>query len=162
LVTPTATTCEMFRDGTSADLTELFYGVKSRKINSVSPGVLFYYSKVSAPASSFTITVGQTKSSGSFPYLAVHQGQAVLYSASCTKLAVKAQISNHNGTVTYTVTGATAGEAYIAGIKYDPSAVVGTNVNNPPYPSVDYGWATSLDPGGAVIGTADALTLKPR
>ena len=46
-IAPTATTCEQYRVGTAADLTQVLYGVKGTKINNVAPGVLFYYTYLS-------------------------------------------------------------------------------------------------------------------
>ena len=59
-IAPTNTTCQQFRDGTSGDLLDEWYLVKSNKINSIAPGVFFYYSKITAPASSFTLQVRQS------------------------------------------------------------------------------------------------------
>src|SRR5207253_4783926 len=47
-ITPTGTTCQQFRDGSAGTLNTLQYTVKSGKVSSVSPGVFFYWVKVTA------------------------------------------------------------------------------------------------------------------
>src|SRR5262249_39740189 len=84
-VTPTATTCNDFVAGTAADLTDLFYVVQRNAINSVSPGVLFYYSRITAPgAANFTITVTESNTLGWLVMNSLN-GQAILYNADCSK-----------------------------------------------------------------------------
>ena len=48
-IAPTQTTCEQYRDGTAVDYTELTYNVSKGKIGSVSPGVIFFWSTITAP-----------------------------------------------------------------------------------------------------------------
>src|SRR5262249_43508308 len=48
-VAPTETTCQDFTSGTAGDLTQVMYGTKIGRINNTSPGVFFYYSRVTAP-----------------------------------------------------------------------------------------------------------------
>jgi hypothetical protein len=48
---PTQTTCAQFAAGTAPVEDTIFYGLQNGVINNVSPGVLFYYTSVTAPAS---------------------------------------------------------------------------------------------------------------
>jgi len=160
-ITPTATTCQQFRDGTNGDLTDEFYGVKGNKLSNTSPGVFFYYSKIKAPAASFTITVQQSNLLG-WKVIGVQQNnQALLYDANCNKLAIVG-VPNANGTVTYTVSGTTSGATLIIGIKYDPGTLDGQSVGNkPPYPTNVYTFTTYLN--GSVFGSSqDSINVKPR
>src|SRR5262249_16202968 len=83
-IAPTATTCQNFTGGTAGDLTQLLYGGKTTQSNSAPPGVSSYYSRVTAPASSFTIQVVQTKNNATFPCLGTQQGQVKPYNADCS------------------------------------------------------------------------------
>jgi uncharacterized repeat protein (TIGR01451 family) len=162
-ITPTATTCQQFAAGTSADLNSLTYGVKSNAINSVSPGVFFYYSKVTAPASSFTITVPESNLK-SWKIIGIQQGQALLYDANCNKFdGTGTQAAN--GTVTYNVTGATTGAIYVVGIKYDPGTLVGQSVTKsgtpPKYPTNTYSYSTSVN-GSDISSSHDSIDVIPR
>jgi uncharacterized repeat protein (TIGR01451 family) len=162
-ITPTATTCQQFAAGTSADLNSLTYGVKSNAINSVSPGVFFYYSKVTAPASSFTITVPESNLK-SWKIIGVQQGQALLYDANCNKFDGTGT-QGADGTVTYNVTGATTGAIYVVGIKYDPGTLVGQSVTKsgtpPKYPTNTYSYSTSVN-GSDISSSHDSIDVIPR
>src|SRR5262249_12261882 len=122
-ITPTATTCQNFTGGTAGDLTQLLYGVKSQKINNVAPRVFFYYSKVTAPASSFTIQIVQTNNNATVPLFGIQQGQVRLYNADCSNSSLST-FTTSGGVITITVTGATPGAAFIVGVKYNPGSVV--------------------------------------
>jgi uncharacterized repeat protein (TIGR01451 family) len=116
-ITPTATTCQDFVNGTSADLNEILYTVKGQKINSVAPGVLFYYSQVTLSSGTTTQTISVTQTtSPNFTLFGIQQSQAVLYSyPGCVKLT-----NNNTGSF-----GGLSDGTYVVGIKYDPSTVVG-------------------------------------
>src|SRR5262245_22291400 len=158
-IAPTATTCQNFTGGTAGDLTQLLYGVKSNKINSVSPGVLFYYSRVTAPASSFTIQVVQTKNNATFPFLGIQQGQVKLYNADCSNSSL-GTFTTSGGVTTITVTGATPGAVFVVGVKYNPGTVVGTTVGASP-PTVHYDFSTEVN-GVLVAADPDGLNLAPK
>jgi hypothetical protein len=156
-IAPTATTCQDYRDQTAADLNELFYGVKGTppKVNSVSPGVLFYYTTVTAPSASFDVTIAQTDNSATFPAFDVHHGQAVLYNGTtCAKLG----LGTDGGSPTIHVSGATVGQVFIVGVKYDPTTVKGTNATG--FPTVRYTFTTQV--GGVPNGSSDFIDLKPK
>jgi hypothetical protein len=159
-IAPTATTCSDFTAGTAGDLTMILYGIKNGKINNVAPGVLFYYSAVVAPSSSFTIDVVETNSNSAFNLFGVQKGQVNLYSASCGSAGVTSTTTLTTGNVHIAVSGATAGATYIIGIKYDPGSVTGQSVGNPP-PTIHYDWFTKVN-GGVVATDPDGLDLKPK
>jgi hypothetical protein len=150
-IAPTATSCQDFRDGTAGDLTEILYGVKNNKINNVAPGVLFYYSLVTVPAGTHTISVEQT-TSPSFTLFGIQKNQAILWSLNCTKV-------KSNATGTFTVTNNTE-TTYIIGIKYNPGTVVGKTKPGG-NGQVTYTFSTYID-GNLVVTSPDSLVLKPK
>src|SRR5262249_33656028 len=59
---PTATTCGDFTGGTAGDQTDVCYGIKSNKIGNASPGVFFYYTRVTSNVNgTFVVKVEQSK-----------------------------------------------------------------------------------------------------
>jgi uncharacterized repeat protein (TIGR01451 family) len=158
-LTPTATTCQDFASGTAADLNEILYGVKGGKINNVAPGVLFYYTTFTAPSTgSFVVQIVQTKNNSNMPFMGVQQSQVTLYNSGCGVISRSGSVSS--GTITVNVTGATKGQVFIIGVKYDPGSVTGTSVSNP-LPTVHYDFATQIG-GTTVDKDADGLNLKPK
>jgi hypothetical protein len=131
-ITPTGTTCQQYRDDTETTpvpvLDQLLYTVKGGKINAVSPGVFFYYTKVSGDAGQF-VDITEANDATSAPEIPINQGQVVLYDASTCKV------------VKWTVSlGPEVGEAtgtlpkdgnFIIGVKYNASALKGKVVPNP-------------------------------
>jgi hypothetical protein len=169
-IAPTQTTCSDFANGTAADLTDLFYNVQSGKINSIAPGVLFYYSKVIAPSSSFTIRVLQSIPNG-FAAIGVQQQngnnpQIILYDASCVKsgmqgtTSVTVDTTTKTQTVSIAVSGATAGQVFYVGIKYDPGTLVGQLVTKP-YPTLPYSFLTYIN-NNAILSSQDSLKVNPK
>jgi hypothetical protein len=150
-IAPTATTCQDFTGGTAGDLTQILYGVKNQTINNVAPGVLFYYSSVTAPASSFTIQIVQTKDNATVPFFGIQQGQVKLYNANCSASSLGTFTTN-GGVITITVTGATPGAVFVVGVKYTPGTVVGTTVGLSP-PTVHYDFSTEVN-GVLVVSSA--------
>ena len=150
-ITPTATTCQDFVNGTAGDLNEILYTVKGQKINSVAPGVLFYYSLVTLSGTEpHTISVSQTTNPG-FTLFGIQQNQAVLYSyPGCVKLT-----NNNSGSF-----GGLSNGTYVVGIKYDPSTVVGKDKPGG-NGQVVYTFTTFID-GSPVLSSPDSLTLKPK
>jgi hypothetical protein len=153
-ITPTQTTCEQFRDGTNGDLTDEFYLARANKIVSIAPGVFFYYSKITAPASSFTIEVKQSQT---LNWKTIGTMQLILWDANCIKTAVTG--SSNNGTVTFNATGLTAGATYYVSVKYDPTTLVGQAV--PGKPTNVYSFLTWIN-GSPVLTSPDAINVKPK
>jgi len=162
---PTQTTCEMYRDGMWPPMYDAFlYQVKGGKISAVAPGVIFYYNTITAPAASFTLTVGETNSLGWKPMLIQDLGQAVLFDASCNKAAgVTVTAGGTPYTVTFTVTGATEGATYYIGVKYSPQNVIGQPVSKVGgvYPTSIYTFGTSIN-GAAQLGSETSIPLSPK
>jgi len=158
-ITPTDTSCSDFRDGTSGDLTDLFYGVKNGKINNVAPGVMFYYSEIIAPSESFEIVVQQTNTNGWPPIEIQKIGQVILWDTACSKTKTVTPMFNPDtGTVTIDVEDATSDGFYYLSIKYDPGSLKGTSVSDP---IVTYTFVSYLD-GVEIIPSWDSVTVNPR
>jgi hypothetical protein len=156
---PTQTTCQMYRDNLWPPMYDAFtYGVKGGAINSLSPGVIFYYNRITATGTSFTV---EETNGLSWPAMLVHSSlnQAILYNLDCEKVAY-ASSATGTGTIAnpYTVyfDGLSLGTEYIIGIKYSPANLVGTSVTSP-YPTNTYFWEMDGYPGSAV-----SIDVKPR
>jgi parallel beta-helix repeat protein len=135
ILLPTSTTVKMYAGGPSAwpaMYDAFYYKVKSGRINSVSPGVIFYYNTITAPSAAFTLTVEQTNDLGWPPMLVQRSGkpyQAFLYDANTFKI-LSTGTSGSTGNVTFNVTKATLTATYYIGIKYTPSNLVGQTATN--------------------------------
>jgi hypothetical protein len=128
-ITPTATTCSQFNAGTAATLDTLNYSVKNGKISQVSPGVFFYWIKVTAVAGSNTFTINQTITTANFDshFFSFTSGSAV-YSSTCVKQT--SGITQSGGITSIAFTASSAG-TYIIGIKYDAGSVKGFAAPSP-------------------------------
>ena len=163
-IAPTATTCQQFRDGSAGDLTDLFYNVKSQKVNNVCPGVFFYYSKVTAPSGAFTIEVTQSNDKG-WGRIAIQDiGQVIMWNQNCTKTVPLTVTQDASGTVRIVVANGVAnpGATYYLSIKYDPGSLVGQNVGTSP-PAPTYVFITKMGPPMTPILTSwDSIKINPK
>lgn len=166
-IVPTNTNCADFKTGNYVELTDLYYKVdKNGLINNVAEGVFFYYSKITAPAESFTITVPQSDTSTTWPPIQIQDlKQVILWDDTCTKVQTVEPDFDSEGMVTLDVTGATAGETYYLSVKYDPGSLKGTSVSQT-YPEVDYTFETyigtaSIDPV-LISQSGDSVKVNPK
>jgi hypothetical protein len=121
-VLPTGTTCQGYHAG-ATPLEKVQYTLKSGKINSVAPGVFFYYGTITGTEDqAFTIT--QSDSSSIAPFVPVQHGQVMLYDANCNLVKGWSPDSDSNGVVTGTLpsTG-----TFIISVKYSASDLKGTS-----------------------------------
>jgi hypothetical protein len=128
-ILPTGTTCQAYHAGaTSLDKVQ-YTLTKSGTINSVSPGVFFYYGTITGTAGQ-TFTITQSNNAGA-PFIPVQHGQVILYDTNCNVLKWKAD-SDANGVVTGTLpsTG-----TFIISVKYSPADLKGRTL---PQPTVTY------------------------
>jgi uncharacterized repeat protein (TIGR01451 family) len=128
-ITPTATTCALFNSGRSETLSSLQYSVKNGKVSQVSPGVFFYWLKVTAVAGSNSITVTQAITTGNFSTYFIQASGSFVYNSSCVKVKVQS-ISTSGSASTITYTAPTAG-TYIIGIKYSAGSITGVSAPTP-------------------------------
>lgn len=137
-ILPTGTTCQAYDAGTDP-LNEVLYTLTTKgtpKINSVSPGVFFYYGTISGTEDqTFTIT---QSNNGSSPFIPVQHGQVILYDTNCNVVKWNSY-TDANGVVIGTLpsTG-----TFVISVKYSASALKG-----------------QPDPGGTVTYTIDGTTV---
>jgi hypothetical protein len=135
-ISPTQTTCQLYRDGTAALLGQVQYTTtKGGKLNALSPGVFFYYGKVSGTAGQ-TVEITQTHT-GTAPVIPIQNGQVVLYNATTCKV-LKWTATSSDGTATGTLP--SSGD-FIIGVKYSPSSLKGADAPNPS--TVTYSFGTT-------------------
>jgi hypothetical protein len=150
-ITPTGTTCQQFRDTQATTLSELDYIVRNGKVSSVTPGVFFYWVKVTAVAGSNTFTIGQTITTGNFDSHFFDQASgSFVYDSSCNKVSIQT-ITTSGGVTTVKFTASSAG-TYFIGIKYNSKSVEGFTAPSPT--TVHYDFETT-----GVAGSKSGLDL---
>ena len=160
---PTGVACSDYRSGDWPPMYDHFeYGVKNSHINNVSPGAFFYYNTIVAPSADFTVEVVQTNSSNWKPILVLGDNppQAYVYTGDCdNKVAFGTGSGNPDYTVTFNVTGATAGATYYIGIKYKPNSLKDQPVS--PGDWSEYFFETRIN-GIFHPGSGDSTTVLPK
>ncbi|MGH7730094.1 MAG: FlgD immunoglobulin-like domain containing protein, partial [Candidatus Eiseniibacteriota bacterium] len=153
----TSMTCATFMDGTGEPLqsSDVHWVIRDNLISSISPGVFFYWTKVTAPRANFTIKVVQTKDNPAFPFLPVQQDQVSQFDATCSSVADGTETSPGQSSIA--VQGATPGQALIVSVKYSLKALVGTYMDDTT--GCHYDFRTEIDdqvvdadPDGLQIG----------
>jgi len=152
-ITPTATTCDTFNNGTSADLTQVNYSVRNGKISQIDPGVFFYWIKVDATVGSNTFTIHQNITTGNFSTYFTKAAGSAVFTSSCVKLNSASITQAVNSPDTLVTFNASTAGTYIIGIKYDTGAVKGQNAPSPTT-TVHYDFSTN-----GVSGSTDGLDL---
>jgi hypothetical protein len=145
-ITPTATTCREFANGTAETLLNLSYSVNNGKIkNNVTPGVFFYWVSVTVPAGNNNITITQTITTGNFTGLFNFASGSNVFNSNCNSVSDTITQNPTTGAVTVQFNAPTAG-TYIIGIKYDSKSIVGDPAPSPGT-TVHYDFATTGVPG---------------
>jgi hypothetical protein len=112
-------------------------------VSTTSPSFFYYFSKLTAPSSSFTVNVVETKDVSTFKLISAIKGQIFLLNASCgsfksgSKTATGAKID---------VTGATPGNTYIVSVKFDFRTIKNSTFSGSP-PAVHYAFSTDINSG---------------
>jgi hypothetical protein len=149
-IAPTGTTCQQYQGSTAATLGQVRYTVaKGGAIGAVSPGVFFYYTKVTG-TSGDTVTITQSHT-GSAPTIPIQQKQVLIYSdPGCATLKWKSLTVNADGTATGTLpsTG-----SFIISVKYDTSSLKGKPAPSPSTSTYSFG----TNHGGPIL--ADTATV---
>jgi hypothetical protein len=153
----TNTTCASYMDGSFEEMpsSDVHWVLRDNVISSISPGVFFYWTKVTAPSANFTIDIVQTKDNTAFPFLPVLQDQVSQFDATCTNVADGVEISPGQSSVA--VQGATPGQVLIVSVKYSLKALVGTYMDDTTGCHYDFrteinGQVVDQDPDGLQIG----------
>jgi len=168
MIAPTQTTCQQYRDGTAMDYTELAYNVQTLKkptrtvVGSVAPGVIFFWSTVTADADgAFTLEGHQLNNSPSAnPWHDMANLDVFLWDANCAKVQTTTLTTATDGHPVLNVTGADPGATYYFSVKYDSSSLAGIKVAKP-YPTVDYTFQTWMN-GQLIITSPDSVAVKPK
>jgi parallel beta-helix repeat protein len=154
-IVPSGVTCAQFKAGAYTDVTDAYYQLKSGKISSVSPGIIEYYTTVTAPATTFQVVVQQTYPTGWRP-LGIQSPIGQMYDANCKAVSVSGSVSG--STITFKVKNAQINATYYFLIKYAPSGVVGLK---PPTSTASYLIKTTV--GTTEILTSwDGITIRPK
>jgi len=149
-VTPTGTTCQQFRDGSSLVLSSEQYTKKGNVINSISPGVFFVYDGVNMSTAG-SITITQSNTNLWSQQIEMQKDQAIVYRLDCVRVQ-GVTVTSSNGTVT--ISNVPAG-SYIMSVKYDPGSLVGFS---PPTASTTYQFAVTAN--SISSGSAGVLVKK--
>jgi hypothetical protein len=148
-ITPTGTTCEQFRDGTSTDLNAILYGLKDGVINNVAPGIGFYFVRWTSTGAAITIVQSDD---GSTPAFGVQSVQ--VYTASnCTRVDRSLSISVSADSTIVTIGGTTSGTEYIVRLAFDPNTVKG---------SADPGTVIYTYTTTGIANSTDTIALAPK
>jgi len=160
LIAETVSTCGDYTAGSALALNQVFYSENNGLIGNAAPGVFFYFSRVVAPSSSFTITLSQTNNNSSVPFFGVKNTDVTVYNADCTATTLPVTINEANGQATVQISGATAGRVFILRVKYETVGVEGVSLPSPT--TVHYDFRTLI--GSTVVdrnGNGLDLTIKP-
>jgi flagellar hook capping protein FlgD len=154
----TSTTCATWEAGTGLDFSSADVHVvfKDNIITSISPGVFFYFSKVWAPRSDFTIQLVQTRDNANYPFCDIQQGQVVLYDADCNNIGGGTETSPGQGSID--VHGVQPGHMLVISVKYSLKMLVGAYMDSTMGVHYDFktvvdGVVVDQDPDGLQIGT---------
>ena len=155
-ITPTGTTCTEFKNGTAQTLASLQYSLKNGVINQVSPGVFFYWVKVTVPAGNNNFTITETITTGNFstPFALANGGNNV-FDFNCNGVSNTITQNATTGTVTVSFNAPTAG-TYIISLKYDSGSVKGAAAPSPGT-TVHYDFNTT-----GVPGSTSGIDLVPK
>ena len=118
-ILPTGTTCQGYDAGTNP-LGTVQYTLNKGKINSVAPGVFFYYGTITGTEDQ-TFTITQTDDSAIAPFIPVQHGQVLLYDGNCNLLKWNPD-SDTGGVVTGTLP---ATGTFIISVKYSAAGLKG-------------------------------------
>ena len=156
---PTSTSCCTFSNGSALELTEICYTAGSGNISNATPGVFFYYAKITAPSTSFSVDVVQTHNNDltKIKLFSLHQDQIILWNPDCGKASTGTQMTVGQGRAT--VYGAIIGAIYIISVKYNSKSIIGSNYAGAA-PNVVYTFKSQIN-GIDVAGSAGSVTAKP-
>jgi hypothetical protein len=151
-ITPTQTTCAMFKSGTAATLSQITYSVKNGTVSQVAPGVFFYWVAVNVTTTGGqTFTIVQSTSTASNFFLPAAGSFA--YDANCNTLKTTVTQSGGTTTVAFSTTAAEGPGTYFIGIKYQThDSIVGESAPSPS--TVVYTFNTT-----GVSGSTSTVTL---
>jgi hypothetical protein len=154
-ILPTGTTCQQYSAGTAGALDSLLYTAKGNKINSVAPGVFFYYTKITDGKQGQQVDITESNNGGSAaPAIPIQQGQVVIYDMNTCKVLKWATTINSDGTATGTLP---SPGNFIIGVKYSATGLQGQTT---PSSTVTYSFGAKLAGNPVDAGASINLALK--
>jgi hypothetical protein len=158
-LTTIATICREFQDGEGDSLAVMRY--KTRRggiVSSLDPWAFYYWARVRAPATSFTVDIVQSLTHPSYTLLfgLAQLDQVQLLSEGSADL--DSQRTAGQGQARVTVSGAIPGRFYIVRGRYLTRPLLGEPAPNPPVAHYDF--RTMVD-GVVVTGDPEGLVLRP-
>lgn len=160
LVTTIGTICPDFQAGRADALDEVLYRTRrGGVISGLDPWAFFYWTRVRAPATTFTVDVVQSVSHPSYSTLfgLAHTDQVQLLSEGCEDLASARSVSQSQARVT--VAGAIPGRFYIVRVRYLTRPLLGQPAPSPG--TAHYDFETRVE-GALVDRDLNGLDLRPR
>jgi len=157
---PTGVSVQMYVSGNWLPMYDSFYyTVKKNKINSVSPGVMFYYNTIEAASGDIVVIQDNTANWRAFT---VHKAQAYLYDTALNivKIGTASQVGNKY-LVTFGSSGLTPGATYYIGIKFSPKDMPGQAIPFHGATQTEYFFSTEIG-GVSQLGSDDSITLLPK
>lgn len=159
LVTTIGTICPEFQAGRADELDAMTYRTRrGGVISGLDPWAFFYWTRVRAPATTFTVDILQSVSHPSYAILfgLGQTDQVQLLSEGCADLDSARSVSG--GQARLTVTGAIPGRFYIVRARYLTRPLLGQPAPNPG--TAHYDFETRVD-GTLVDRDLNGLDLKP-
>ncbi|MCD0469988.1 T9SS type A sorting domain-containing protein, partial [Flavobacterium sp. JAS] len=170
----TATTCSNFLSGVNT-LDKICYTVSKKGnksyVSNATPGVFFYYAKIVAPSTSFTVNILEfiTAPSG-FKLFTINQNQVFAFDANCNKIATGSESPKGSGQGVITVNNVKIGDLIVISVKYDVKSILnstfsGTGPNYQAYFISKIGSTVLGDTAGNIpvnncsVSTAAATTV---
>ena len=158
---PTGTSVQEYVSGDWDPMYPTFeYNIVKGLIHNISPGLMFYYNTIEAPASG-NIEAVQTNTADWLPFI-VHQNQAYLYDTGFNIVAVGT--AGQVGTeyrVTFDASGLNPGDTYYIGIKVKSPDLKGQSLPYNGATETEYFFSTEID-GIFQPGSDDSVTLLPK
>ena len=142
LLAHTNTTCGTFIDGTADGIADdIHVQISNNVITNIAPGVFFYFTKIDAPRSDFTVSLVQEKSSPDVPFCEIQQVQVGLYNSNCERIGDGLEMGF--GQAAVEIKDATPGQVFIINVKYSLKNLVGVTL--PPSGGIHYDFKTMID-----------------
>lgn len=156
----TTVTCSDYRNNATSQLVgQLCYTTKANKVSNVTPGQFFYYTAITAPSTSFTVDVIETKSRTDLALFGIQQQtQIILWDANCVKAATGTQVSIGQGKIT--ISNAIPGTQYVLSVKYDSKSIVGSTFTGTTAPTCTYKFVSKIN-GVVVNGSTASIDMVP-
>jgi len=133
-------------NGTAETLPNLNYSVSGGKIGqNITPGVFFYWTKVTVPAGNNSFTINETITTGNFSTPFLLGGGSNVFNSSCGSVSETITQNTGTGAVSVSFNAPVAG-TYIISLKYNSKSIAGATAPSPGT-TVHYNFAISGDPG---------------